>query len=332
MLVLQQTNPGTAFLETLGQPQRTYGEQQRRASSVMMVISAVFGFLLAAGSALFLLALMTSTANESKHSGAVLVIAFCLFALPGIVGGLMMFLSWRSFRNGRTTFALYPERLVRFNKRRWNEFGLSEISRIEGNGERGAVIRMCDGTKVDVSRHVENASELVSHLSACLRQSQRRMVPNPVSTATPSCVAGRSRGFPARSAGDRQIGNRAASVSDERPLYDRDALVARLESEAAQEKSVRGIGETEEAKDSSSWEILCGGIFLLVASAYLVHVFGQLESGERESARLWWVFALLYNTFGSTLTIGLTTLAGVVMTFFGLNDVLSSKRDKPVYR
>jgi hypothetical protein len=47
--------------------------------------------------------------------------------------------------------------------------------------------------------------------------------------------------------------------------------------------------------------------------------FAQLESGQVESIRVWWLVALLYQTVGSTVAVALIALLGVVAAIGWIN-------------
>lgn len=51
---------------------------------------------------------------------------------------------------------------------------------------------------------------------------------------------------------------------------------------------------------------------------YLHGAFAELASGQRESMRVWWGIALLYNTFGPAVTVGLVGLVGAALTWTGM--------------
>ncbi|HUP50558.1 MAG TPA: hypothetical protein VNA04_17415 [Thermoanaerobaculia bacterium] len=68
----------------------------------------------------------------------------------------------------------------------------------------------------------------------------------------------------------------------------------------------------------SPWFALVGGLALLWCAYYLHGVFGELESGARESVRVWWGVAILYNLMGATVTVALVGFLGAIMTFVGM--------------
>jgi hypothetical protein len=68
----------------------------------------------------------------------------------------------------------------------------------------------------------------------------------------------------------------------------------------------------------SPWGKLIGGAILLAAAYWCHHLFTEVESGVRESARINWIVALAYRTLGHLPTVGLLGFGGVFSIFFGL--------------
>lgn len=77
-----------------------------------------------------------------------------------------------------------------------------------------------------------------------------------------------------------------------------------------------------EAAGAGRYQLLIYGGLLLLSCLYLNHVFGELESGVTESVRIWWGFALLYNSVGPTATLAIVGVAGVILSVFGINNAL----------
>ena len=75
-------------------------------------------------------------------------------------------------------------------------------------------------------------------------------------------------------------------------------------------------------------KLLYGGI-LIVASFYLNWQLGELESGNVESIRVWWGFALLYEFFGKQLTVTICGLGGMILCGWGASDLLNGDPGKP---
>jgi MFS family permease len=74
---------------------------------------------------------------------------------------------------------------------------------------------------------------------------------------------------------------------------------------------------TEEFRER--YQTLIFGVLLLVSCFYLNHVLGQLDRGEIEKVRLWWLFGLLYEIFGRILTVAICGIGGVILTVMGVN-------------
>ena len=97
-------------------------------------------------------------------------------------------------------------------------------------------------------------------------------------------------------------------------VYDGRALPgSRLEREIAH----------PEAEPDSPWKTLVSGLFLVGVAILLHQTFAELESGARESVRVWWVIAVLYYTVGPGITVALVGLFGGIATLAGLRRLLS---------
>ena len=59
------------------------------------------------------------------------------------------------------------------------------------------------------------------------------------------------------------------------------------------------------------------GIIFVVSAFWLDIIFYELETGVRESFRINWVVALLYNNLGPTLTFIILILVGLAAILFG---------------
>jgi hypothetical protein len=84
----------------------------------------------------------------------------------------------------------------------------------------------------------------------------------------------------------------------------------------------QSVAETKDDLADSPWFMLLGGLVLFGAAFYLHGAFGELASGERESVRVWWGIAVLYNTLGPAITVALVGIVGAVVTWSGLRRLL----------
>jgi hypothetical protein len=63
-------------------------------------------------------------------------------------------------------------------------------------------------------------------------------------------------------------------------------------------------------------KIIVGSIFL-VSAYWLFRIFNDLETGVRESFRINWLVAFLYNSLGPTLTLVILVIVGLAAILFG---------------
>ena len=76
--------------------------------------------------------------------------------------------------------------------------------------------------------------------------------------------------------------------------------------------------------DYPSVKIVVGAI-ILFAAYWLSGIFNELETGVRESYRIHWLVALLYNTFGPFVTIVVVVVLGLALLSWGLFQLFNKK-------
>ena len=59
------------------------------------------------------------------------------------------------------------------------------------------------------------------------------------------------------------------------------------------------------------------GLIFLGGAFWLYIIFSELQTGARESFRIHWLIAFLYNSLGPTLTLLIMGLLGIIIFGFG---------------
>jgi hypothetical protein len=324
----------SSFLDEFGSPDRTFLEHRPFWKKAVSVLAIMFGCGFSLLGLLFLFVVLCPSEARPPMEAAEQVVGYCLSAILWGLAVLLFYAPIRRWWTGSNGCALYADKFVTFNRRRWRCVPYRNLVRVE-NRLRGVKVTTADGATLRISKGVEDRQTLYRLLQQAIPQPVETIQTEPVDTIhmapmdTIQAQAAETIATPAET--DRRLTDSAdAPVSV--PTRSRANSSSRDRAPSSQLAASNRSAENGSFKYHDPLRrfhlALYGGV-LIIAAIYMHGAFAELASGERESVQLWIGFAFLYDLLGPTLTVWGSGIAGATLVAVGIIRGLGGPEKEP---